>query len=816
MQNLWQDLRYGARMLMKRPGFTLIAVLTLALGIGANTAIFSVIHTLLVQPLPYRDAHRVLFVMGWDLRRDQMEFNVSAADFHDWRAQDGVFEQAAGYRYWSVNLTGAGEPERVQGYRVTADLFALLGVEPLLGRAFLAGEDKPGAGKVVVLSHGLWQQRFGAERGVIGRTVTLNDESYTVVGVMPPKFEFPQLNFKGDLWAPFDYDAARLRTERNADFAMVAVARLRPDKTLEQAQAEMNAVYQRLAQQYPRTNAGSGVRLTPMQEMLTREIRPALLALLAAAGFVLLIACANVANLLLARAQARVKEMALRAALGATAWRVARQLLTESLLLALAGGGLGVLLGMWTLDAIRHILPEHVVNVMPAALEIGINARSLVFALAASLLTSLVFGLVPALRLSRHDLTAAIKEGGPGVGSWSRRRAGSLLVIAEVALSALLLVGAGLTLRSLWALLHVNPGFEAANLLVMDISLPRTRYANAEQRGNFYREALGRLAALPGVKAVGAVNTLPLSTSNEGSSFVIEGRPAPAPGDVPGTDYRVINPDYFRALGIRLQSGRQFTAEDNRQAPPVTIVNQAFVRRHFPNEEPVGKRIRFGGPNTPLADEPWHVIVGVAGDVKHWDLAANPRAESYVPLEQQPRASLTLAVRSGGAPAGFAAAARRQIRALDANLPMYNAQTMEQVVARSLFTQRLTTNAMLIFGAVALLLAGVGLFGLISYSVSRRTREIGIRMALGAQRGAVLRLITRQGMKLVLIGVVIGLIGAFALTRLIKSLLFGVSETDPLTFVAVALLLTSVALLASWLPARRAAKIDPMVALHCE
>jgi putative ABC transport system permease protein len=809
-----QDLRFGARMLLKQPGFTLIAVLTLALGIGANTAIFSLIHTLLIQPLPYRDAGRVLFAMGWDVQRDQMRFQVSAADFQDWRAQCSAFEQAAGYRYWSVNLTGAGEPERVQGYYVTDNLFALLGVEPLLGRVFQPGEDQPGALKVAVLSHGLWSRRFGAERSVIGQTVKLNDESYTIIGVMPPKFEFPQLNFKGDLWAPFNHNPSRLRPDPSANFTMVAVARLRPDRTLAQAQAEMDGVYRRLARAYPETNANIGVRLTPMQEMLTRQTRGPLLALLAAAAFVLLIACANVANLLLARAATRAKEMAVRAALGATALRVTRQMLTESLLLALAGGGLGVLLGHWLLAAIRSVVPEHVRNTMPALIEIGINTQVLLFTFAVALLTSLVFGLAPALRLARHELVADLKEGGRSAGSGPRRRAGNVLVVAEVALSALLLVGAGLTLRSLWALFNVNPGFEAGNLLVMDIALPSTRYAQPEQQANFYREALSRLAALPGVEAVGAVNTLPFSTSNSGGRFMIEGQPPTAPGAQPNTDFRIINPDYFRALGMRLARGRSFSAQDKQQGQPVTIVNQAFVRQHFPHEEPIGKRIRFGGPNTPIAQSPWLLIVGVVSDVRHWDLMTAARAESYVPLEQSPAAELTLAVRTNGAQAGLAAAVRERLRALDANLPLYNVQTMEQVVARSLFNRRLTTGVMLIFGGVALLLATVGLFGLISYAVSQRTHEFGIRLALGANTQDVLRLVIGQGLKLAGAGLLIGLAGSFALMQVMKTLLFGVSPADPMTFAASALLLLAVSLLACWIPARRAAKVDPLIALR--
>jgi putative ABC transport system permease protein len=811
-----QDLRFGARMLIKHPGFSLIAVLTLALGIGANAAIFSMIHTLLIQPLPYRDAGRVLFAMGWDVRHDQKQFQVSAADFQDWREQCSAIEQAAGYRYWSVNLTGAGEPERVQGYYVTANLFALLGVEPLLGRVFQPGEDRPGATKVAVLSHGLWRGRFGAERGVIGRTVALNDESYTIIGVMPPKFEFPQLNFKGDLWAPFNHDPARLRADRSANFSMVAVARLRPDRTLAQAQTEMDGIYRRLAQQYPETNASAGIRLMPMQEELTRyfNARGPLLALLAAAAFVLLIACANVANLLLARAQTRAKEMAVRAALGATALRVTRQMLTESLLLALAGGGLGVLLGHWLLAAIRSVVPEFAKKSMPALMEIGINTQVLLFAFAVALLTSLVFGLAPALRLSRRELVADLKEGGRSAGSGPRRRAGNVLVVVEVALSALLLVGAGLTMRSLWALLNVNPGFEAENLLALDITLPSTRYAQPEQRANFYREALSRLAALPGVEAVGAVNSLPLSTSNPGGRFMIEGQPPPAPGVQPSADFRVINPDYFRALGMRLARGRSFSAQDNQQGQPVTIVNQTFVRQYFPHEEPLGKRIRFGVPSTSLAQNPWMLIVGVVSDVRHLDLATPARPESYSPLEQIPVVELTLAVRTNGLPAGLMAAVHERLRALDANLPLYNVQTMEQVVTRSLFNQRLTTSVMLIFGGAALLLATVGLFGLISYAVSQRTHEFGIRLALGANTRDVLRLVIGQGLKLAGAGLLIGLAGSFALMRVMKTLLFGVSAADPLTFAASALLLLAVSLLACWVPARRAAKVDPLIALR--
>ena len=811
-----QDLRYGVRMLLKRPGFTLVAILTLALGIGANTAIFSMIHSLLIQPLPYRDAGRVLFAMGWDVRRDQMRFQVSAADFQDWRTQCNAFEQAAGYRYWSVNLTGVGEPERVQAYFVTANLFALLGVEPWLGRVFQPGEDRPGASKVAVLSHGLWQRRFGAELSVIGRTMMLNDESYTIIGVMPPKFEFPQLNFKGDLWAPFNHDPARLRIDGSVNFSMVAVARLRADRTLAQAQAEMDGIYQRLARQYPDTNASAGIRLAPMQERVMREVRSPLLALLAAAAFVLLIACANVASLQLVRGQARAKELAVRAALGATAWRITRQMLTESLLLALAGGILGVSSAYWLLGAIHSVVPEHFKNSLPALLEIGINKHVLLFAFAVTLFSSLFFGLVPAFRLALGELVADLKEGGRNAGSGMRHRAGNVLVIAEVALSALLLVGAGLTLRSLWAYFKVNPGFEAGNLLVLDVALPPTRYQQPEQQANFYREALSRIAALPGVEAVGAVNTLPFSTSNSFGRFLIEGRPLPESGAQPNSDFRIINPDYFRALGMRLVRGRPFSAYDNQQAQPVTIVNQAFVRQHFPNEEPLGKRIRFGGPSTPLAQVPWLSIVGVVNDVRHLDLATAARPESYVPLEQIPSAELTLAVRTNVAPVELTAAVREQLRVQDANLPVYNVATMEQVLARSLFAQRLAMSITLTFSGVALLLAAVGLFGLISYTVSQRTHELGIRLALGATPRSVLRLVIGQGLKLALAGLLIGLASSFALMRMMKTLFFGVSAADPLTFAASAVLLLAVSLLACWIPARRAAKVDPLVAVRNE
>jgi putative ABC transport system permease protein len=816
LEEVWQDLRYGARMLRKRPGFTLIVALTLALGIGANTTAFSLLHTVLIQPLPYRDAGRVLFAMGWDAQRDQMRFRVWAADFQDWRAQCSSFEQAAGYRYWSVNITGNGEPERVQGYNVTANLFQLLGVDPLMGRTFQPEEDKPGAAKVAVLSHGLWQRRFGAAPNIIGQAVTLNDESYTIIGVMPPKFEFPQLNFKGDLWTPFNHDAARLRADQNANFIMVAVARLRSDRTLAQAQAEMNSIYRRLAEQYPETNANEGIRLAPMQEMIVRGARGPLLALLAAALFILLIACANVANLLLARAQTRIKEVALRAALGASAFRVARQMLTESLLLALLGGGLGVMLGQWLLAAIRSVIPEHVRNSQPTLMEVGLNLQVLLFALALALLASLLFGLAPVWRLTRREVVEDLKEGGRNFGAGMRHRAGNLLVVAEVALSVFLLVGSGLMLRSLYALFNVNAGFTAEKLLALDVALPPARYATPEQQGNFYREALARLAALPGVEAVGAVNTLPLSTSNSGGPFLIEGQPLPAPGAQPNSDFRIINPDYFRALGMRLERGRAFTTQDNQLTQPVAIVNQAFVRQHFPNEDPLGKRIRFGLPTTPLGQSPWLLIIGVVNNVRHLDLATPSRPESYTPLEQAPRPALTLTVRTSGAPEALLTAVRGRLRALDANLPLYNVQTMEQVVARSLFTQRLTTNVMLMFGGVALLMATIGLFGLISYAVSQRTRELGIRLALGATTRDVLRLIIGQGVKLALAGLGLGLAGSFALMRMLKTMLFGVSAADPLTFTASALLLLLVALLACWIPARRATKVDPMIALRSE
>ena len=813
MGTLWQDLRYGARMLTRNPGFTAVAVLTLALGIGANTAIFSVINAILLRPLPYHDPGRVMFVLGWDLRRDAMRFNVSFPDFLDLREQNQVFDQMAAHRYWSVNLTGLEQPERLQGYRVTTNVFSLLGIEPFLGRTFLPDEGQPGTNRVVVLNHGLWKRRFGSDPEVIGRELTLHGQDYTVIGVMPPKFEYPQLNFKGDLWVPLPFNPGQARANRSSSFGVVAVARLKPGLPVQQAQAEIDTLCRRLEQQYPDTNANLGVRVIPMHEMLVRPFRLALLMLMGAVAFVLLIASANVTNLLLARHVARQKEFAIRAALGAGRLRLIRQLLAESLLLSLLGGGLGVLLALWSVDLMRASIPEFIVRAMPSVLEIGIDKQALAFTLLLSLLTVLVFGLVPAVRASRLDLREALQEGGRSSTDSGRHRLRSLLVVSEVALSLVLLVGAGLMIRSFGNLLKVNPGFDSENVMAMNVSLPRDRYPGPRQITAFFRAVLERIAALPGVQSAGVVNTLPLSTSNATSAFTIEGGPAPAPGEIPRTDFRIITPDYFQAMGIPLMKGRRFTEGDDEAAPDVVIINQALARRYFPDEDPISRRIRFGRPGS---QGMWLEIVGIIGDVRHWDLISAPQAEAYVPLQQSPQRNMTVVLRAATDPTGLATAVRSEIQSVDPNQPVFNIKTMEEILARSLLPQTFPMALMAIFAGLALLLAAVGIYGVISYSISRRTHEIGIRMALGAQPRDIFKLVVGQGMVLTLAGVGVGLAASFALTRFLQSLLFGVSATDPATFAGVALLLAAVALLACYLPARRATKVDPMVALRYE
>jgi putative ABC transport system permease protein len=806
---LLQDIRYGLRMLWKSPGFTLVAIFTLALGIGANSAIFSVVNAVLLRPLSFKNPDALVKVNG-ELRKQGVDKEpLSYPDFVDLKAGAQSLEHVAAYNQTSGALTGEGEPERLRGANVSAELFPLLGVEPLIGRAFSAEEDRPESNPVVLLGHGLWQRRFGADPNVVGREIMLNGRSTTVLGVMPPDFNFPVQGLPRDYWSPLAPSIGKRATERGSHYLNV-IAGLRPGFTPAQAAGETQSIAARLEGQYPDTNTGFSLNVISAHEELVKDVKPALLVLLGAVGFVLLIACANVANLLLARATARTKEIAIRTALGASRLRVLRQLLTESVLLSILGGSLGLLLAVWGVDLLMSASPADI----PRVKEIGLDARALGFTFAVSIMTGLIFGLAPALQASKLDLNETLKEGGRGSTEGLRRnRVRSLLVVSEIALSLVLLVSAGLLIKSFMRLSEVNPGFNPDHVLTVGVSLPPAKYTEERQQAAFFRETLERLRNSPGIVSAGAVFTLPLSGSNRANSFQIAGRPTPNPGEEPEANDRVTTPDYFQAMGIPVLKGRVFTERDNSDAPPVLIVNESFAHRFFPDEDPIGKRIIVDSERSPKGSE----IIGVVGDVRHRSLDAEGGAEYYRSYLQSPERSMSLVIRTQASdPASIAATLRGVVQQVDKDQPLSNIQTMNQLLADSVARQRFNMLLLGIFSAVALMLAAVGIFGVMNYSVSQRTHEIGIRMALGAQGRDVLRMVVGQGMILTLIGVAVGLLAAFALTRVMSNLLFGVSATDPLTFAGVSLLLAAIALVACYIPARRATKVDPMIALRYE
>jgi putative ABC transport system permease protein len=809
--DLSQDLGYGLRMLLKNPGFTVVAVIALALGIGANSAIFSVVNTVLLRPLPYQDPDRLVMVWEDNTKGGYPRDTPAAANYIDWRDQNQVFEGMAAVADMSFNLTGTGEPERIDGRRVSANLFPLLGVQPQIGRAFLPEEDQPGGNRVVVMSHGLWQRRFGSDANITSKSLTLNGESYTVVGVMPPQFQFP--GGEDELWVPLALTSQEA-ANRGRHYLQV-LARMKPGVTLEQAQTEMSTIAARLQQQYPAQNTDLSAAVTPLHEHVAGDIKPALLVLLGAVGFVLLIACANVANLLLARAAVRQKEISIRIALGASRLRLIRQFLTESILLAALGGVVGLLLSLWGVSLLKAFIPPTIAQ----AGEVSIDGKVLIFTLLISLLTGLVFGLAPALQASRFNLNETLKEGGRDSAAGSRgNRIRDLLVIAEVAVSLILLIGAGLLINSFLRLRNVDPGFRTGNLLTMQVELPQQKYADQARRSTFYTELISRIEALPGVNSAAVTNWIPLVQQGDSIGFSIEGRPDPAPGQGkrPTVVTRVTSPHYFQTMGIQLMQGRVFNEQDKVDSPAVAVINETMARRFWPGEDPVGKRITPGSLTSPDPDD-WLTIIGVAKDVRQFELVADPKPQMYISYMQAgffaPR---HLVVSTAVEPLSLAAAVRRTIWDIDKDQPVSNIRTMEDILSDSIARQRFSMLLLGSFAAVALVLAAVGIYGVMSYSVAQRTREIGIRMALGARRGHVLMLTVGGGLKLVLIGVAIGLVAAFILTRVMSSLLFGVSATDPTTFIIISLVLVSVAALASYIPARRATKVDPMVALRYE
>jgi predicted permease len=801
MGTLWQDLRYGARMLAKNPGFTSVAVVALALGIGANSAIFSVVDAVLLRPLPFEESDRLVFLSE---RSPQLEgMSISYPNFTDWRAQNQSFEKIGVYRRNSYNLTGRGEPERFVGGIFSADLFAALRVQPALGRLFTNDEDQPGAQPVVVLSHGLWQRRFGGDPSIVNQNVTLNGVGYTVIGVMPADYGWPR---GVELWTPVGQESGQQSWQQRGNHpGLYGVARLKPGVTIEQARANMDAIAAALEKQYPDSNTNNRVSITPLLDIIVRDVRPRLYVLLAAVGFVLLIACANVANLLLARATTRQKEIALRAALGASRWRVVRQLLTESVLLASLGGLLGLALAKWGVKLLIAISP----NTIPRANEVGLDMRVVAFTAAVSILTGVVFGLVPALQSSRADVNEVLKEGGRG--STGRRhwfRSG--LVVAEVVMTLVLLVGAGLLIRSFHRLQNVDPGFTTESLLTFNVSLPERKYAEPQQRVNFYNQLLQNLRNLPGVQSAAIATGLPLGNNGWQNSYNVIGRPEPGRGQRPITEVAYVSPDYFKAMGITLLRGRYFTEQDTRESPRVTVIDEEFARREWPNADPLGQQLRTGG-NDPIT------IVGVVRRVRMEGLREDSgRVQSYYPYQQNARPGMSVVLRTAGEPMNLAASVRQQVLAADPDQPIFNLQTMGEIWNLSIAPEKLVLMLLIVFASLALVLAGLGIYGVMSYTVTQRTHEIGIRMALGARPLDILRGVVGQGMTLALAGVGIGLAAALSLMRLMRGMLFGVSASDPLTFAGVAVTLVLIALVACYVPARRATKLDPMVALRYE
>jgi putative ABC transport system permease protein len=799
------DLRYALRKLAKAPAFAAIAILTLALGIGANTAIFSLVNGVLLRPLPFPESERIVYFEGKNPAAGITDSNISYLDFTDWSQQTDLFASTAAYWTGNADLSGDGaEPEAVPRAGVTPGFFAVLGVQPALGRAILPEDDKPasfneGRGTVAIISHGLWKRRFGSDPAIVGKVVQMKSRPLTVIGVMPPGFEYPE---QTQIWVN---SAVNLSEEPRDNRAWSAIARLNSNVDLKQAQTRVSALNARLDKQFHETNKGWDVSLWKLHERLVREMKPSLLALLGAVGLVLLIACANVANLLLARSAARQKEIAIRAAMGASGTRVLRQMLTESILLSAIGGIAGLVLSIWLTDVLMSMLPEGA----PRLAHIGIDYRVLTFALGVSALTGILFGIVPALQASKLDVTSALKEGGRSGEGHRRTSARSLLLIGEVALSLMLLVGAGLLIKSFLRLQEIRPGFNAHNVLVANLALPYPKY-QYHQFEEFFRQLKERLAAAPGVQAAGGSINLPLNASGYaiGRGFIPEGRPLTVDENRDAM-FSSITGDYFRALQIPLLSGRTFELRDNADAPKVVIINETIAKRHFGSAtEAIGKRLSIWRDEKFMRE-----IVGVVGDTKTGSLTGEGGAQIYVPNAQAEFNIMGLVIRTAGDPAAFATTLRHEVQALDKDQPIYNVRTMDDVVANSLGTRRVSMQLFTVFAIAALLLAAIGIYGVMAYSVTQRTQEIGIRMALGAQKSDVLRLVVRQGMTLAAIGVVVGLVGALGLTRVISNLLFGVGASDPTTFIVISLLLIAVAFVACYLPARRAAKLDPVIAL---
>lgn len=817
MQGLLQDIRYGLRLLWRAPGVTAAVVLVLALGIGANSAIFSVVNSLLLRPLPFRDPDSLVQVMNYERSSGQDRPVVSAQMYMDWKTQTTSFTDLAAFSFLYFNLTGDGKAERLQGLRVSASYFSLLGVSPALGRDFTAEEGQSQRPRVIILSNGLWRRRYGGDPTVVGRNVLVEGEPYTVVGVLPPDFRiFRVLNRDLDVWVPYPIHGT---ADDRLDPVLFVYGRLKPGVPLAKAQAEMDGVAAREEKEYPQTNTGLGARVRQMQQSWTRNIRPLLFMLQAAVGFVLLLACGNIANLLLARGALRVKEMAVRAAMGAGRVRLLRQGLVETLLLTLLGGVAGLVVGLLLIQALNRWVPFSAVN---RWYDFQLDAWVFLYSLGLATLAGLLAGLAPALEASLQDPGDTLKESTRGAaGSRRGRRFRQVLVVVEVALSVLLLTGAALMLRSSWGMYSMDRGLSTDNILKGQFWLPKARYPQPQQAARFYDQLVTRVAALPGVESASAVNFVPLDVQSTVVPVELEGQPLPPPGQQNLVRYYVVTPEYFRTVSLPLKQGRGFDAHDNDEKNGVVIVSQRFAERYWGSSDPLGKRLRtiFPPGNSYWQAESsnaWLKVVGVVGDVRYDGLWNPTLPQMYLPMFQNPSSIMNVMVRTAGPPLALTEAVRSQVHALDPEQPVFDVKTMDDVLTTSFSRPNLMAGLLLVFATMALLLAAVGVYGVLSYSVAQRTQEIGVRMAFGAQPGQLVRLVLRQGMGLVLVGVVLGMVGAWASVRLLADLLFGIEPRDPATFAVAAAFLVLVALAACYLPARRASRLDPMVALRRE
>jgi putative ABC transport system permease protein len=818
---LWQDVRYGMRMLVKNPGVTIIVIVALALGIGANTAIFSVVNAVLIRPLPYQESERLVFLNEQSPVLDEM--SISYPNFLDWRAQNQTFEKMGVYNRASYNLTGAGEAERIITGQVSADLFSVLRVNPIYGRVFTNDEDKPGGTPVVVLSYGLWQRRFGGQQSILNQAITLNGKSYTVIGIMPESYAYPS---RVEMWVPVGQLSDQSSWQQRGNHpGLYGVARLKPGATFEQANADMNNVGANLEKQYPDSNAATRPRLRPLLEIFVVDARRALWVIFGAVAFVLLIACANIANLLLARATARRKEMAIRTAVGASRWRIVRQLLTESVLLSLVGGAIGLLLARWGVTFILYVSPDAI----PRSREIGLDWTVLAFTVGISFVTGILFGLIPAIQAGDLDVHETLKESGRGTSGrqWLR----SALVVVEVATTLVLLISAGLMIRSFYLLQKVNPGFSHEQLTSFSISLPEKKYASNDVRHSFYDRLLENIRALPGVESAAAASGLPLGNNGWQTSFLIAGRPEPPREQTPLMEACLVTPDYFKAMNIPVLRGRVFNDRDDRShlagrdlsklnederamaAVNKIVIDEDFAKRYWPNEEAVGKRVKLGRDANAAILE----VIGVVGRVKMESLNQNSdRVQGYFAFNQIPQSDMTVIIKGASDPNLLISSVRGVVKSIDPDQPIYSPRTMDEIRAESVAPERLNLTLLSLFAGIALVLAIVGIYGVMSYSVTQRTHEIGIRMAIGARPVDVFKMILGNGMKLALLGVAVGLVGAFALTRLMATMLFGVEPTDAMTFGGISVLLIIVALLACYLPGRRATKVEPTISLRYE